>query len=86
MNSFANTGPGDMSVSDVGSACLLLTFSRVFRLGLISSESYATPVRGTLYGFSAAVGKTGAVLSTQSFQPIRTNLGPRWTFVSPFDT
>ena len=34
-------------------------------LGLISSESYATPVRGTLYGFSAAVGKFGAVIGTQ---------------------
>ncbi|KAK4704660.1 hypothetical protein P7C70_g1551, partial [Phenoliferia sp. Uapishka_3] len=50
-------------------------------LGLTSSESYATAVRGTLYGFSAAVGKTGAVLGTQSFTPIRNNLGPRYTFI-----
>jgi hypothetical protein len=51
------------------------------RLGLTSSESYATAVRGTCYGFSAAVGKTGAVVGTQAFTPIRDNLGPRWTFV-----
>ncbi|KAI5474287.1 MFS transporter [Pseudohyphozyma bogoriensis] len=50
-------------------------------LGLISSESYATPVRGTLYGFSAAIGKVGAVLGTQAFTPIRANLGARWTFI-----
>ncbi|KAF8211836.1 MFS general substrate transporter [Mycena galopus ATCC 62051] len=50
-------------------------------LGLTSSESYATAVRGTCYGFSAAIGKTGAVLGTQAFTPIRNNLGPRWTFI-----
>ncbi|KAF7322437.1 MFS transporter [Mycena chlorophos] len=50
-------------------------------LGLTSSESYATAVRGTCYGFSAAFGKTGAVLGTQAFTPIRNNLGPRWTFI-----
>lgn len=50
-------------------------------LGLASSESYATAVRGTLYGFSAAVGKTGAVIGTQTFTPIRDHLGPRWTFI-----
>ncbi|KAJ7085741.1 major facilitator superfamily transporter [Mycena belliarum] len=50
-------------------------------LGLTSSESYATAVRGTCYGFSAAVGKTGAAIGTQAFTPIRNNLGPRWTFI-----
>lgn len=50
-------------------------------LGLTSSESYATPVRGTLYGLSAAIGKFGAVVGNQSFLPIRTNLGPKYTFV-----
>jgi MFS family permease len=34
-------------------------------LGLLSSESYATAVRGTCYGFSAALGKTGAAVGTQ---------------------
>jgi MFS family permease len=33
-------------------------------LGLLSSESYATAVRGTCYGISAALGKTGAALGT----------------------
>ena len=50
-------------------------------LGLISSESYATAVRGTCYGISAAIGKTGAALGTQAFTPIQTNLGKRWTFI-----
>lgn len=50
-------------------------------LGLISSETYATSVRGTCYGFSAAIGKTGAALGTQAFTPIQNNLGKRWTFI-----
>ncbi|GAA6010919.1 hypothetical protein JCM10207_003990 [Rhodosporidiobolus poonsookiae] len=50
-------------------------------MGLVSAESYATAVRGSLYGFSACIGKVGAVVGTQSFTPIKTNLGPRWTFI-----
>jgi MFS family permease len=50
-------------------------------LGLISSETYATSVRGTCYGISAAIGKTGAAVGTQAFTPIQTNLGKRWTFI-----
>ncbi|KAG7445067.1 MFS Git1p-like glycerophosphoinositol permease [Guyanagaster necrorhizus] len=50
-------------------------------LGLTSSESYATAVRGTCYGFSAAIGKVGAVVGTQAFTPIQHNLGKRWTFI-----
>lgn len=50
-------------------------------LGLISSESFATPVRGTCYGISAALGKTGAAVGTQAFTPIQDNLGDRWTFI-----
>ncbi|KAF9875006.1 putative glycerophosphoinositol permease [Colletotrichum karsti] len=50
-------------------------------LGLLSSESYATAVRGTCYGFSAAVGKAGAAIGTQAFTPIQANLGKRWTFI-----
>lgn len=50
-------------------------------LGLLSSESYATGVRGTCYGLSAAVGKAGAAIGTQAFQPIKNNLGNRWTFI-----
>ncbi|RLV90134.1 putative metabolite transport protein GIT1 [Spathaspora sp. JA1] len=50
-------------------------------MGLISAESYATPIRGTAYGISAAIGKVGAVVGTKSFTPIQTNLGPRWTFI-----
>jgi len=50
-------------------------------LGLISSETYATSVRGTCYGISAALGKTGAAIGTEAFTPIQTNLGKRWTFI-----
>ena len=50
-------------------------------LGLISSESYATSVRGTCYGISAALGKVGAAVGTQAFTPIQLNLGKRWTFI-----
>ncbi|KAM0248375.1 hypothetical protein ACHAQJ_009500 [Trichoderma viride] len=50
-------------------------------LGLLSSESYATSVRGTFYGLSAALGKTGAAVGTQAFTPIQNNLGKRWTFI-----
>ncbi|KAI3622443.1 putative glycerophosphoinositol permease [Moniliophthora roreri] len=50
-------------------------------LGLVSAESYATPVRGTFYGLSAAIGKTGAAVGTQAFTPIQSSLGKRWTFI-----
>lgn len=50
-------------------------------LGVISSESYPTAVRGVFYGTSAVVGKIGSVIGVQSFQPIRDNLGARWTFI-----
>lgn len=50
-------------------------------LGLLSSESYATAVRGTCYGFSAAFGKTGAAIGTQAFTPIQNHLGKKWTFI-----
>lgn len=50
-------------------------------LGLTSAESYATAVRGTCYGFSAAIGKVGAVVGTQTFTPIKVHLGQKYTFI-----
>ncbi|PPR00651.1 hypothetical protein CVT24_000874 [Panaeolus cyanescens] len=50
-------------------------------LGLVSAESYPTPIRGTCYGISAALGKTGAAIGTQAFTPIQLNLGKKWTFI-----
>ncbi|EJF66991.1 MFS Git1p-like glycerophosphoinositol permease [Dichomitus squalens LYAD-421 SS1] len=50
-------------------------------LGLVSAESFATPVRGTCYGLSAALGKTGAAVGTQAFTPIQVHLGKKWTFI-----
>lgn len=49
--------------------------------GTISAESYPTSIRGTCYGFSAAIGKTGAALGTQAFTPIQAHLGKRYTFI-----
>ena len=40
-------------------------------MGLTSSESFATPIRGTAYGISAAIGKVGAVVGTKTFSPIQ---------------
>ncbi|RAK81359.1 MFS general substrate transporter [Aspergillus fijiensis CBS 313.89] len=50
-------------------------------LGLLSSEMYATGVRGTCYGISAAFGKAGGAIGTQVFTPIETHLGKKWTFI-----
>lgn len=50
-------------------------------LGLTSSESFATPIRGTFYGLSAALGKTGSVVGTKTFTPIQAHLGEGWTFI-----
>jgi MFS family permease len=49
-------------------------------IGLVSTESYATPVPGICYSISAAAGKLGAVIGTQVFLQIRDHLGQRWTF------
>jgi hypothetical protein len=53
-------------------------------LGLVSAESYATAVRGTCYGLSAAIGKTGAAVGTQAFTPIQTHLGKKCALFSLF--
>ena len=42
---------------------------------LLASESYATAVRGTCYGISAAVGKAGAAIGTEAFTPIQEQAG-----------
>lgn len=50
-------------------------------LGTVSLELFATPIRGTAYGICAAIGKVGAVVGTQAFNPIQKNLGKKWTFI-----
>ncbi|KAF7978155.1 hypothetical protein HWV62_1330 [Athelia sp. TMB] len=50
-------------------------------IGLVSAESYATPVRGTCYGISAAIGKAGAAIGTEAFTPIQVHLGKKWTYL-----
>lgn len=49
-------------------------------LGLVSTESYPTAIRGVCYAISAAFGKAGAAVGTEVFTPIQENLGQRWTF------
>ncbi|KAH9173373.1 MFS general substrate transporter [Lactarius sanguifluus] len=48
---------------------------------LVSAESYATPIRGTCYGISAAIGKAGAAIGVQAFAPIQKHLGTKWSFI-----
>lgn len=50
-------------------------------LGLVSVESYPTAIRGTAYGLSAAIGKAGAAIGTETFTPIQDSLGKRYTFI-----
>lgn len=49
--------------------------------GLTSAEVYPSALRGTFYGISAAVGKTGAAIGVQAFTPIQTHLGKKWVFI-----
>lgn len=49
-------------------------------LGLVSTESFPTAIRGICYAISAAFGKAGAAVGTEVFTPIQDNLGQRWTF------
>ncbi|KAF9933038.1 Plasma membrane permease, mediates uptake of glycerophosphoinositol and glycerophosphocholine [Linnemannia zychae] len=42
---------------------------------LTSSEIYPTAIRGTAYGWSAAIGKLGAICGTTAFKPAVANLG-----------
>ena len=49
-------------------------------IGLLTTESYATGVRGTFYALSLAFGRVGGVIGTEIFNPIKKDLGQRWTF------
>lgn len=77
MQSSGNLGPGKYSLAfgyqlvcyayhRTGSLPFFISSRIGDCLGLISSESYATPVRGTLYGLSAAIGKVNQ-FSTYSY-------------------
>ncbi|KAF8271445.1 MFS Git1p-like glycerophosphoinositol permease [Lactarius quietus] len=48
---------------------------------LVTAEAFPTPIRGTCYGISAAMGKTGAAIGVQVFTPIQKHLGAKWTFI-----
>lgn len=49
--------------------------------GLIASESYPSSIRGTCYGISAALGKTGAAIGTAAFNPLALAAGQYMTFI-----
>lgn len=52
------------------------------RVAVSSGRSQLTSIcRGTAYGLSAALGKTGAAVGTQAFTPIQIHLGKKWTFI-----
>lgn len=50
-------------------------------MGLASSDSYPTALRGTAYGISAAIGKVGAVVGIEVFKPVQDNVGTRFIFI-----
>lgn len=58
----------------------LLNFGPASTQSIVSSESFPTAIRGTLYGISAAIGKAGAAIGTQVFTPIQVHAGKRYTF------
>ncbi|KAF8977425.1 Plasma membrane permease, mediates uptake of glycerophosphoinositol and glycerophosphocholine [Entomortierella lignicola] len=49
-----------MSLGEFGPGCMVI---------LVSSEVFPTAIRGTAYGWSAAIGKVGAICGTSVFKP-----------------
>lgn len=49
-------------------------------IGLISSESFPTAMRGMGYGIATAFGRTGAAVGTECFTPLQTAAGNSSTF------
>ncbi|KAJ5248591.1 hypothetical protein N7468_000042 [Penicillium chermesinum] len=49
-------------------------------IGLISSESFPTAIRGMGYGIATAFGRTGAAVGTQCFTPLEDAAGTSSTF------
>ena len=49
-------------------------------IGLISSESFPTPIRAMGYGIATAFGRTGAAVGTQCFTPLQESYGKPATF------
>ena len=51
------------------------------------TETHLCPTdSGTCYGFSAAIGKTGAAVGTQAFTPIQNHLGKKCVSTPPIPT
>lgn len=49
-------------------------------IGLISSESFPTPIRAMGYSVATAFGRTGAAVGTQCFTPLQEEAGKEATF------
>jgi hypothetical protein len=62
---------------------MLLSFATIGkRSSVLAVLGFCTTLfRGTCYGTSAALGKTGAAIGTQVFKLIQLNLGKRWIFI-----
>lgn len=59
---------------------LVLNFGPGSFQSVVSTESFPTAIRGTLYGISAGIGKAGAAIGTEIFTPIQVHTGKRNTF------
>ncbi|CCH42878.1 Inorganic phosphate transporter [Wickerhamomyces ciferrii] len=60
---------------------MVVNFGPASLQSVVSSESYPTAVRGTIYGISAAIGKAGAAVGTEVFTPLQQLHGKRYTFI-----
>lgn len=86
---FGNLGPGNTlgltsaesyATAVRGTCCKC----RSFRACLSEKDGgiSLTPIsRQCSDGLSAAIGKVGAVVGTETFNPIKIHLGQRWTFI-----
>ncbi|CAM9012170.1 unnamed protein product [Wickerhamomyces anomalus] len=59
---------------------MIINFGPASLQSVVSSESFPTAVRGTIYGISAGIGKAGAAVGTKVFTPLQVNYGKRYTF------
>lgn len=59
---------------------MIINFGPASLQSVVSSESFPTAVRGTIYGISAGIGKAGAAVGTEVFTPLQVNYGKRYTF------
>ncbi|CCH46730.1 Inorganic phosphate transporter [Wickerhamomyces ciferrii] len=59
---------------------MLINFGPASLQSAVSTESFPSAIRGTLYGISAAIGKAGAAIGTEIFTPLQVSKGKSSTF------